>query len=96
MPRRATSLSNIGDLAVNRLIDSKYDVVKAVAAKLPEIEQVAGADVAGLVVALNEALDFTGITVVSGELADWNSGTKVLTVPTVKGDKGDPGNNQSS
>lgn len=91
MPRRATSLSNIGDLAVNRLIDSKYDVVKAVAAKLTEIEQVAGADVAGLVVALNEALDFTGITVVSGELADWNSGTKVLTVPTVKGDPGPQG-----
>lgn len=49
-----TSLSNIADLAISREIDSKYDVVKQVAAKLPEIEQIAGEDIDGLITSLNE------------------------------------------
>lgn len=88
MPRRATSLSNIGDLAVNRLIDSKYDIVKQVAAKLPEIEQIAAEDIDGLIAGLNEALDFTGIIVVAGEVAAWDPETKVITVPTLQGEVG--------
>ena len=88
MPRRMTSLSNIADLAISREIDSKYDIVKQVAAKLSEIEQLANADIDGLIALLNAALDFTGITVVGGEIAGWNPTTKVLTVPTVKGDTG--------
>ncbi len=91
MPRRMTSLSNIADLAISREIDSKYDVVKQVAAKLPEIEQIAGEDIDGLITSLNAALDFTGITVVGGEVGAWNPATKVLTVPTVKGDTGATG-----
>ena len=43
---------------------------------------------AALTAALNEAKDFTGITVVSGTSASWDAQTKVLTVPTVKGDTG--------
>ena len=85
-----TSLSNIADLAISREIDSKYDVVKQVAAKLPEIEQI-GEDIDGLITSLNAALDFTGITVVGGEVGEWNPTTKVLTVPTVKGDTGATG-----
>lgn len=78
-----TSLSNIADLAISREIDSKYDVVKQVAAKLPEIDE--------LITSLNAALDFTGITVVGGEVGSWDPTTKVLTVPTVKGDTGATG-----
>ena len=88
MPRRMTSLSNIADLAVSREIDSRYDIVKQVAAKLPEIEQIAGENIDGLIISLNEAKDFTGITVVSGTTAAWDAQNKVLTVPTVKGDTG--------
>ena len=91
MPRRMTSLSNIADLAISREIDSKYDVVKQVAAKLPEIEQIAGEDIDELITSLNAALDFTGITVVGGKVGSWDPATKVLTVPTVKGDTGSTG-----
>jgi hypothetical protein len=49
MPRRATSLNDNSSIAVAREIDSKYDVVKAVAGKLPEIEIVSGMDVSNIV-----------------------------------------------
>lgn len=91
MPRRQTSLSNNGALAVSREINSKYDVVKAVSLKLNEIEMVAGANVDELIQLLNEALDFTGIIVVSGEEAGWDPTHKVITIPTVQGEPGLPG-----
>lgn len=91
MSRRATSLSNIGDLAVNRVIDSKYDIVKQVAAKLDQIELVAEQDVEALTASLNEALDFAGITVVGGVDAGWDPVTKILTVPTIQGEVGPQG-----
>lgn len=88
MPRRATSLTNIADLAISREIDSKYDVVKAVSLKLDDIELVANTDMTALLNSLNEALDFGGITVVSGAVAGWDPVTKVLTVPTLQGEQG--------
>ena len=85
--RRASSLLGI-DSAIERELDSKYAVVKEVADNIASIEAVAAGDLAALKTALNEAKDFTGITVVSGTTATWNAQNKVLTIPTVKGDTG--------
>ena len=85
--RRASSLLGI-DSAIERELDSKYAVVKEVADNIASIEAVAAGDLAALTTALNEAKDFTGITVVSGTTATWNAQNKVLTIPTVKGDTG--------
>lgn len=89
MPRRSTSLNNITGTAITREIDSKYDVVKSVSNYLVEIETLANEDIDALIAALNEAKDFTGITVVTGSPASWDAITKVLTVP--QGDTGDTG-----
>lgn len=91
MSRRASSLQATNTLAINREIDSKYDAVLAVRDKLTEIELVAGFNIDALLSELQEAQDFTGITVVSGGEANWNPITKVLTIPTVKGDTGPQG-----
>ena len=91
MSRRGTSLNNLSGTAVSREIDSKYDVIKLVSGHLVAIEAVATEDLAALTAALNEAKDFTGITVVVGETAGWDPVTKVLTVTSEKGDKGDEG-----
>ena len=91
---RASTLGN-NVLAINREIDSRYDAVIAVMDKLPEIELVAGMDLDALIAELENAQDFTGITVVSGTEVAWDAVNKVLTVPRgeqgVKGDKGDKG-----
>ena len=91
MAMRASSLQATNTLAINREIDSKYDTVLAVKEKLAEIELVAGFDIDGLIAELEAAQDFTGITVVAGSVASWDPVTKVITVPTVKGDTGDTG-----
>lgn len=91
MSLRASSLQATNTLSINREIDSKYDAVLAVKEKLPEIEIVAGMDIDALILALEQAQDFTGITVVSGSVTSWDPITKVLTVESVKGDKGDTG-----
>jgi hypothetical protein len=83
MGRRSTSLNNYTGTAITREIDSKYDVIKEVSGYLGSIEAIAEEDIAGLIAALNEAKDFSGITVVSGETAGWDPVGKVLTV--VKG-----------
>lgn len=88
---RASTLQNTNLLAVNREIGSKYDVVLAVKEKLPQIELVAGMDITGLIQELENAQDFTGITVVIGTVPSWDPVTKVLTVTVEKGDKGDKG-----
>ena len=92
---RASTLQNTNLLAVNREIGSKYDVIKAVREKLVEIELVAGMDLDALITELENAQDFTGITVVSGTEVAWDAVNKVLTVPRgeqgVKGDNGDKG-----
>ena len=87
---RASTLGN-NVLAINREIDSRYDAVIAVRDKLPEIELVAGMDITALIQELEDAKDFSGITVIVGDVASWNPVTKVLTVPVEKGDKGDVG-----
>lgn len=87
---RASTLGN-NILAINREIDSRYDAVIAVRNKLPEIELIAGMDITGLIQELENAQDFTGITVVIGTVPSWDPVTKVLTVTVEKGDKGDQG-----
>ena len=88
---RASTLNNNTASAIYREIGSKYDLVKFVAEHMAAIEEVANEDIDALIAALNEAKDFTGITVVGGTVPSWDAVNKVLTVPTVKGDKGDKG-----
>ena len=87
---RASTLGN-NVLAINREIDSRYDAVIAVKNKLPEIELVSGMDITALIQELEDAKDFSGITVIVGDVANWDPVIKVLTVPVEKGDKGDVG-----
>ena len=87
---RASTLGN-NVLAINREIDSRYDAVIAVKNKLPEIELVSGMDITALIQELEDAKDFSGITVIVGDVASWDPITKILTVPVEKGDKGDVG-----
>ncbi len=88
---RASTLQNTNLLAINREIGSKYDVVLAVKEKLPQIELVAGMDITGLIQELENAQDFTGITVVIGTVPSWDPINKILTVTVEKGDNGDKG-----
>ena len=88
---RASTLNNGTASALYREIGSRYDLVKFVAEHMAAIEEVANEDIDALIAALNEAKDFTGITVVGGTVPSWDAVNKVLTVPTVKGDKGDKG-----
>ena len=91
MPRRSTSLSNSAGSAIAREVESKYDVIKEVKDNLDIIEIVSNADIELLIKELENVQDFTGITVVSGAVANWDAITKTLTVPTIKGDKGEIG-----
>lgn len=88
MPRRATTLNNNARLDITREIESKFDYVRTVAENIDAIQALAGVDSQTLLSLLNEATNFTGLTVVSGEEAGWNPATKVLTVPTVQGPTG--------
>ena len=88
---RSSTLNNCTASAIYREIGSKYDLVKFVAEHMAAIEEVANDDIDALIAALNEAKDFTGITVVGGTVPGWDAVNKVLTVPTVKGDKGNKG-----
>ena len=89
MALRASSLQATNTLAINREIDSKYDAVLQVRDKLPEIEIVAGMNIEALLIELEAAQDFSGISVVQGAEVAWDPIGKVLTVP--KGDKGETG-----
>ena len=80
---RASTLGN-NVLAINREIDSRYDAVIAVRDRLPEIELVAGMDIDALIAELENAQDFTGITVISGAEVAWDAVNKVLTIPRVE------------
>ena len=91
MALRASSLQATNTLAINREIDSKYDAVLDVRNKLVDIEKVADINIEQLLADLQEAQDFTGISVVVGDVAGWNAVTKTITVPTVKGDTGAQG-----
>ena len=91
MSTRGSSLQNNTAIAQIRLIDSRYDVIKEVSEHLLEIEQLAAEDIGALIDSLNEAKDFTGITVVAGTVASFDPETKIITVPTLKGDTGATG-----
>ena len=91
MALRASSLQSTNTLAINREIGSQYDVILAVKEHLDAIGLVAAIDVDALLTELQNAQDFSGITVVPGEVAGFDPVTKVITVPAVKGDKGDKG-----
>lgn len=91
MSTRGSSLQNNTAVAQIRLIDSRYDVIKEVSEHLLEIEQLAAEDIGALIDSLNEAKDFTGITVVAGTVASFDPETKIITVPTLKGDTGATG-----
>ena len=91
MSTRGSSLQNNTAVAQIRLIDSRYDVIKEVSEHLLEIEQLAAEDIGALIDSLNEAKDFTGITVVVGTVASFDPETKIITVPTLKGDTGATG-----
>ena len=88
MALRASSLQSTNTLAINREIGSQYDVILEVSKHLVEIDTLANEDINGLINSLNEAKDFTGITVVTGETPSWDAVNKVLTVTTEKGDIG--------
>lgn len=89
---RASSLS-YNTIAVNREIDSAYDAVLEVRDNLTNIATVAGLNIDTILADLQDAKDFTGITVVVGEVPSWDSNTKTITVPTLKGDTGATGSN---
>ena len=91
MALRASSLQSTNTLAINREIGSQYDVILEVKEHLDKITLVAAIDVDALLTELQDAQDFSGISVVAGEVAGWDPVTKVITVPTIKGDKGDTG-----
>lgn len=89
MSRRGSTLQSDTAVAQIREIDSRYDVIKLVSEHLDEIALINAIDVEQLLTELQEAQDFTGITVVQGTEVSWDGVNKVLTVP--KGDKGDKG-----
>ena len=91
MSTRSPSLHNLTTLGITREIGSKYDVIKEVSEYLADIEAVATSDIDALVLALEEAKDFSGISVVAGETAAWDPNTKTITVPTVQGEPGQDG-----
>lgn len=91
MALRASSLQSTNTLAINREIGSQYDVILEVSKHLVGIDTLANEDINGLINSLNEAKDFTGITVVTGETPSWDATNKILTVPVEKGDAGENG-----
>jgi len=86
-----TSFTGTTTLAVNREIGSDYDKVKKVADNIDNVNKVADEDIESLVNSLNDAKDFTGISVEAGDEASFDPDTKTITVPTVKGDTGEKG-----
>lgn len=90
MGMRASSLAN-NPLAVTRELDGRYDVVLEVSEHLDEIAEILAMDLDTLLAELQEAADFSGLTVVPGVIAGWDSVNKILTVPTVEGARGERG-----
>ena len=91
--RRRTSMGDPLDSALDRNIDSKYDVIKAVYDELGSIEDIGTAIEDGT---LDDILAILGMTVATGpegSSATWDGIT--LTVPRgdtgAQGDKGDAG-----
>ena len=91
MPTRASTLQGRNSIAMTREIDSRYDVIKEVGEHLDAIALINGTDINALLQELQDAQNFEGLTVVAGEIAGWDSVTKVLTVPTLQGIQGETG-----
>jgi len=91
MSRRSSSTAGFGANMFEN-ISTNIDSVVLVAENMDTIKEIM--DIEGfeeLLEEVRETLDFTNIVVVSGEEANWDSATKTLTVPTLKGDTGDDG-----
>ena len=88
---RSSTLQNNTATALIREIDSRYDVILEVSKHLLAIEAISSTDFNAIINALNDAKDFTGITVVAGEVAGWDPIGKVITVPTLQGAIGPQG-----
>lgn len=88
MSRRSSSL-NRADSGLSREIGTQYRNVRIVANNIDAVIKAASVDLEELAQSLKEATNFEGITVVAGDTASWDAGTKTLTVPAVKGDTGD-------
>jgi len=88
---RYSSLGNSQDAIIQREINSKYDNVKVVAANIDAVVTVSLEDIPQLISDLQDAKDFTGITVVPveyGTNSSWDKINKILYVETTKGDQG--------
>jgi hypothetical protein len=93
MSRRSSATNNVG-VGISRAIGTDIEKVQIVAANIQAVITASETDLAGLAASLEQAVDFTGITVETsavGSAATWDASTKVLTVPTVEGAKGDSG-----
>lgn len=89
MSRRSSVTSGFNPLLLEN-ISNNIDSVIYVSESMDMIKQLLDMDnLEGLLETVRETMDFTGITVVDGSPASWDGVTKVLTVPTLKGDKGD-------
>lgn len=91
MSRRSSITGGFG-AGVFEEISTNISSVVTVADNIESINLLA--DMPGfqeVLIDIRETFDFTDITVVGGETASWNSATKLLTVPTLKGDKGERG-----
>jgi len=89
--RKSSIIPSGAGVAISRGEDSIYDDIKEIIENLNIIKDVNSIDYQALLDSLNEAKDFTGITVVSGTPASFDPVTKVITIPTVKGDIGEQG-----
>jgi hypothetical protein len=89
--RRSSTLNNYTASAIIQEVGSKYDTIKEAAAVLKKYEKWLELDVDTLIAGLEEAKDFTGITVVAGSEASWDPVSKVLTVPILQGIDGQDG-----
>jgi hypothetical protein len=88
---RSSSISDIINAVRQPEYASLYESLQQVIPHLDNIDALAGEEFDQLIASLEDAKDFSGITVVSGSPAAWDSVTKTLTIPTVKGDKGETG-----
>jgi hypothetical protein len=86
--RRSSTLNNFTASGVIQEIGSKYDNIVEAAEAFKKYEEWLELDVDALIASLEEAKDFTGITVVAGSEVNWDPVGKVLTVPTVQGEQG--------
>lgn len=88
----ATRYSSIDTLnLVSNHKSDIYDAIKSLNEHIPAIEALANKDFSAVIQAYEEAKDFTGIKVLAGTEASWDSVSKTLTVPTVRGPEGPRG-----